>query len=389
MTTLTNKRSKVLKVVHILPSLYNGGTEQIVFDSLSRLNPGLFECYVCLTHEDGDPAQVARFRRAGIKVNVLQRTNNHKNRLLCLIKYMYSTRCYISHIHAYEGNETYARIASIIARVPVILTHDHDIHWERVTGFSKLLWSLLNCYTAHNIAISEACSIYRKSCCGGQKSKVLTIKNGIDMASFKNISGADRGKAKVSLGISPGTKVIGAMGRLVPWKRFDLFINAAKLVTQTSKELHFLLRGSGALETDLRNHANDSGLNNFQFIEWLPHVQDFINSLDVFVITSTQQEGFGLVVAEAMASGIPVVAVKNSTTEEIITPDCGILVDATPESIADGILRILKDESLAVQLSVNGRQRALEQFDIKRTVKELETLYAGAIKEKHCGEIAC
>lgn len=369
-----------LRLLHILPFLNKGGgTENIVFDLLSRLDPAIFEKHVCVTHQPADDLQLTRFNAAGIDVFELPKKNNRRERFAGLFKYLRSNDFDIAHVHTYDGNENHARFVCILARVPAILTYDHRVACWNDRPILNLVWSILNLFTYKNVAISDACRDFRRQCCLWQKDKVITVNNGVDLDVFSPASSQEKLKFKMQYGIDPADFVVGAAGRLVEVKRFDMLIKAAKLL-ENRKNLSFVLAGSGPLEGSLKRLAEELGLKKIRFAGWLDDMPSFYKALDAYVMSSELYEGFGLVTVEAMASGVPVVAVNDPNHVKVITSGHGIFVEPTPQGISEGIERILDNGQLALELSVKGRKRAEECFDINRAVKELEELYLSAIR---------
>ena len=373
-------RNKKIKVLHVLPFLNKGGgTERIVYDILSRLDADLFESAVCVTHKEADPAQRSKFINAGIKVHELPKKQNRRERFIGLLKYLRCNNYDISHIHTYDGNENHARFVCILAGVPAILTYDHRFASWNDKPVLNLVWSALNLFTYRNVAVSDTCRDFRRQCCLWQKDKVITVNNGVDLNVFYPPSLQEKRKLKMQYGIDPGDLVVGAVGRLVEVKRFDMLIKAAKLL-ENRKNMTFMIAGSGPLEGSLKDLAGELGLKKIRFAGWLNDIPSFYKALDVYVMSSELYEGFGLVTAEAMASGVPVVAVNDPNHVKVITTGHGIFVEPTPQGIAKGIIEVLDDISLARELSIKARKRVEKCFDINRTVRELEDIYLCAAK---------
>ena len=356
---------KKIRLLHVVPSLEHGGTEQLLYDILSRLEKDTFDVTVCCTQELGDPEWHSRFQNAGIATYVLPYKDNRFYRVSNVFRYLKRERFDIIHIHNYVGEIIYSRLAAILARVPIIMTYDHDNHPDR--RVFRIIWHILNPFTYRNIAISESRAALRRRSCGGQSWKVVTIMNGVDLFFFQPCSPDVCSQAKAHLDISSTKKVVGAIGRFISWKRFDLFIQAASLL-RNRRDIEFILRGEGHLKGELRQLAEKLGLGDrIHFIDWVPNMQDIYKALDVVVVTSGPQEGFGLVSVEAMASGIPVVTVNNPTHREVVG-NAGLIVEPKPDKIAITITKVLNDKKLAVELANKGRKRVEEHFDINRTV---------------------
>lgn len=370
-----------IKLLHVVPSLSHGGTEQLLYDILSRLDSARFDISICCTHENGDLWQHKRFHSHGIQTAALLQTSNRFQRMYKLLSYLRKNRFDIVHIHNYEDNLIYARVSAILAGVPIIMTYDHNIHNIWYSRKQQWIWSILNCFTYRNVTISETVREQRLKCCGGYYEKVMVVMNGVDTERFTPHLRKDSARAKRALGIKSTKKVVGGIGRLIDWKRFNLLVEAASIIDKRY-EVEFLIIGDGPLLSQLIRQAKELKVDDrVKFLGWQSNIHDIYCALDFLVVTADWPEGFGLVVAEAMASGIPIVAVDNPTHREVIS-NCGILVAPEPEEIGKSVACLLDDAHLAATLAERGRKRTEEYFDINRTARELEALYLEAMQDR-------
>ena len=123
-----------------------------------------------------------------------------------------------------------------------------------------------------------------------------------------------------------------------------------------------------------------------QFLGWRADMPRLHRAMDIFCMTTepggnrVSGEGFGLVSAEAMASGLPIVAADNTVNREVITEACGLFCRPTPQDMAAKVGRLIDDTELTKRLGQAGRTRAVEQFDIERTVRQLADVYQQAMQ---------
>jgi glycosyltransferase involved in cell wall biosynthesis len=112
--------------------------------------------------------------------------------------------------------------------------------------------------------------------------------------------------------------VIGAMGRFVTKKGFDLFIEALALLHERGVVFHAVLAGDGEEAPRLKNLAQAKGLDGvLHFAGWVADPAAFFGGIDVFCLPS-RHEPFGIVLLEAMAEGLPVVAAASEGPSEIL-----------------------------------------------------------------------
>ena len=97
--------------------------------------------------------------------------------------------------------------------------------------------------------------------------------------------------------------------------------------------------------------------------------------MDILLMLSTHQEGFGLVSAEAMASGLPIVAADEPIHREVIGAECAVFTEPEPDAVARATDKLLRDQDLMDRLRENTRKRACRKYDIDRVVDRLEKIY--------------
>ena len=117
----------------------------------------------------------------------------------------------------------------------------------------------------------------------------------------------------------------------------------------------------------------------FGVVKWLglrENVQDFMTAFDLLAVPSIE-EPLGLVAAEALAAGTPVVATQTGGLPEIVRNEAwGLLVPPRdPESLADAIIRLVKDKPLREQMGIAGQNFVYEEFQTDRLCERVEEIY--------------
>ncbi|MBI4355800.1 MAG: glycosyltransferase [Candidatus Omnitrophica bacterium] len=174
---------------------------------------------------------------------------------------------------------------------------------------------------------------------------------------------------------------IGAIGRLVPQKGFGDLLEALPSLRAEFPSLRTLIVGDGPLRQRLESQAARLGLTDcVELTGWQEPIEPVLAQTDVVVLPSLW-EGFGLVLAEAMQCGKPVVASRvGGIPELVIDGETGLLVpSADAAALAHALRRILRDRAWAEQLGRAGRHRVAEQFPVGRMVEQLDTLYMEAL----------
>ncbi len=222
-------------------------------------------------------------------------------------------------------------------------------------------------------------SLYR-----APKERIRIIPPGVDTDRFAPPE--DRERCKAEFGLAPGVPTVGALGRLDPRKGFDLFMLCAERLVRRGLDVQFLLStgtGSDASEvgerTRLEGLWNDLGLRDrLRWVDIVPQerLPRFYGALDVFVLPS-RYELFGIVMLEAMACGVPVVATDNGGPAEVVRPGVdGLLVDVTDvDALADAVAVILKSPTAGRQMGTAARQRMVAGYSWSASAARHRELY--------------
>ncbi len=184
------------------------------------------------------------------------------------------------------------------------------------------------------------------------------------------------------------------VGRLVEGKGIELLLKAMPGLLEIRPDIRLSIAGAGPLEQELRELAGQLNLSDkIDFLgmvtqEQLPELYQRA-ALAVFPFKITQsggQEGFGLVVVEAMGCGCPVIAGDLPSIHDSITHgENGLLVPpGNPELLAGTILKALNDPDLCSRLAGEARKRAVERFDWEVVAEKYGKLYDELIDEDLC-----
>ena len=175
-----------------------------------------------------------------------------------------------------------------------------------------------------------------------------------------------------------GKRVMVFTGRLVPHKGVDVMLRALPLLPS---DVVLVVIGAGPRLPSLIGQARRLGV--AARVRFCPFVSDedlprYLALGDVFAFTSQNRlEGFGLVVAEAMAAGLPVVIADMPGVREVIEPGKeGLLIEPLiAADLAEKVRALLDDPELARRMGAAGRRRAEERYGLATVARELLSLY--------------
>ncbi len=233
------------------------------------------------------------------------------------------------------------------------------------------------------VCISEAGARYHREQLGGRA--VLAIPNGLRLngeAAPERLA-RTRPQQRAAWGICEDQRVIGIVGRLVPWKGHPVFLRALARVASRHPEVVGVVVGHDpspeqAYVKRLQNSARELGLGDtIRFIPWQEDIWAMYAAMDVVVHASTDPEPFGLVVLEAMAAGKPVIASNaGGVVDVVLDQETGLLVKpGEAEALADAIERLCADRALADSLGREAQRRARGVFTMERNAAQVSAVY--------------
>ncbi len=250
-----------------------------------------------------------------------------------------------------------------------------------------LLTSIWTGLSDRVFCISDATSkIFTKR---GKGIKVATLYNPIDLAAF---AAARRSSdVRASLGAGDDDILVGTVGRIHPRKDLDTFVRAAALAARNHPRARFVVVGAaeGAAEAAyldrLRATAAQLGLGDrLLFAGARRDIPAVFKAFDVFVLAS-RHEGFGRVVAEAMAAGIPPVVTREGALPELVA-DGSHGLHASPADSDDfgaKIGTLLEDPALRATLGAAARARSRAFDSIACADRVLATYRALLASARH------
>lgn len=209
----------------------------------------------------------------------------------------------------------------------------------------------------------------------GVKKPIKTIPTGIDLTSFHPRPGNNYISDK--LGVDRDVQILLYVGRLGKEKSVDYLIKSFAHVAKERKDVILVIAGDGPERHRLESLAKKLRLGNKVHFTGFIDPQDtplLYSSADVFVFCS-RTETQGLVVFEAMASGITPVVVDDPAYRNIIEHEQnGLVAKRGIKGFAREVLRVLSDDKLKMQLAA-GALASADQFSLQRSIDTLEQLY--------------
>ena len=255
---------------------------------------------------------------------------------------------------------------------------------ERVTqeAIKMIIYNLAyktDCVTTPSASMKELIEGY------GIKNRIEVIPNAIHLISFREDDEWKRTEIKKKYHLKEDDKIILFVGRVATEKSIDKIIKALAIIKKrNSGKEKLLIVGNGPAMDELKQLTRTLEVEEdviFAGTVSYEEIQHYYKMAYVFTITSTT-ETFGIVTIEALASGVPVLAIKAPGAVDILTDGLdGLLVDDDVEKFADALEKIIKRPELRGMLS-RGALKTSEKYNIDTVSERMLNLYREVIKIK-------
>lgn len=366
----------MINILYLFVTLPIGGAEEHLLTVLKNLDLTQYNPIVCCIREKGVIGEEIENRGIAI-ISLNRKSKSWDFRIVMdILKIIQTKNIQLIHTHLYHAN-MYGRIAALISKIPAVVT-EHNVYPKY-----KLRRRILNWFLAKKskkiIAVSEMVKKDITVRDWIKPSKIEVIYNGIDIDRFP--SAITKEEARQKLGVPTDCFLIGTIGRLTDQKGQIYLINTIGIIKGIIPEIKLLLAGSGPLESDLKSIVSTKGLNEYvKFLGARRDIPDILKAMDVFVFPSLW-EGLPMVLLEAMASSLPVVATSVGGITEILRNGInGIIVPPRNEgALVQAIIGLSKDKAKLKLLGEIGKKTVEDKFTASLMVKNLASIYESSL----------
>jgi glycosyltransferase involved in cell wall biosynthesis len=302
----------------------------------------------------------------------------------------------IVHTHAAKAGAV-GRYAASELKVPAVVHtfHGHVFHsyfGPVKTAFYKNIERYLARRSDRIVAISERqkhelVEIHR--ICPADKVRVVPL--GFDLAPFQQDQETKRTLFRRAFDVGEGEIAIGIIGRFVPVKDHDLFIDAvASVIQRTHRRLRVFLIGDGEERPHIERRLDALGLDRVNasltdgsarpatvtLTSWVKEMDIVMAGLDIVALTSLN-EGTPVTLIEAQAANRPVVSTEVGGIANVVLPDRTALLSppGDREAFAANLHRLVEDDALRSALGGGGWVHVHERFHFSRLVDDMAGLY--------------
>lgn len=301
-------------------------------------------------------------------------------------RYVKSRGVQLLHSHGYKES-IISILLSRTCRIPHLVRTEHG-HPEPYSVLrNPTHWCVLAAdrtaarYTPDRIlCVSDDLGAYWKK--HARPGRVTVMPNGVDPGQVQSVLSPR--EARERLGVPAGHKVVGIAARLDPIKRPDLFLATARSLAAKMPDLSFVIAGHGRLEDSLRQQARDLGIaERVFFLGRRSDVYDVLRAMDILLICS-DHEGIPMVMLEAMALGVCVVARKVGGISEVIRHgNTGLLVPSdSAEALSAACESVLQDARVHAGLTKAARRQIADQYSADLNAQRVHQMYESIVRKR-------
>jgi len=364
-----------IPILHLLDSLDLGGAQQVALGIVRYLDRERFAPEIACLHGHG--VNAGAFERLGVPVHSLSPARAIPLYLPNLQRLLRARRYRLLHCHLIASTLIGGAVGAM-ARVPVRVGHEHSDYASRQLPWTRLWLSRRIRRTfAATIAVSPAAAEHLVRHEAVPRERVHVIPNGIDLERFHPRPEA-RESARRHLDLPPDAPVVAGVGRLSPVKDFATFLRVAAHVRRGVPRARFVIAGEGPEDVALRRLAAELRLG--ECVRFAGRIdapeRDLYPAADALLMTS-RHEGRPLVMLEAMASAVPVVAPAIPGVREVVTDGVNGLL-APPgdvQSLAQRVVTLLGNEPQRTPLTAAALATVQTHHSAQTMTTRVESLY--------------
>ena len=368
------ERTSVRRILHIIAASEVGGAESVV-RSLARAQQtaGARVSVVPILPGSSTAADFLReLGEAHVGVHPVQISNrgylSERRRFAALIDELSPD---VVHSHGYRADVVDALSARHRAAI-VSTVHGFT------GGMRNRVYQWLQCRAYRQfdavVAVSEPLGRHLATRIG--RTPLHVLPNAYESSSFA----LPRARARSALGIPPDAFCVGWVGRISPEKGPDVLVDMVSEL-KTLDSLHVAMIGDGPLGNAMKAYARQLRVQHA--IRWcgrLPNADQFFSAFDVLVVSS-RTEGTPMVVLEAMASNVPIVATRVGGIPNMLSQDTAVLVPPeSPVELAEAVRAVFMDPGAAQRRTDAARQRLDTAYRVDSWVSRYDKIYAEALE---------
>lgn len=299
--------------------------------------------------------------------------------ILALRRYILKNDIDIVHSHKYKTN-LYSLVAVLGTHCKLISTcHNWLGNSLKMKFYAALDKQVLR---AFDVAVGVSTTVERELIKYLPRNKVRKIENGVDLGKFSNLDHT-KNETKQELGLT-GRTVVGYVGRLSEGKGIQFLIKALVDLIQQKPNVSCLIVGDGEYSLQLKALAQALGLSDkVLFTGRRNDVPRLYSAMDIFVLPSLE-EAFPMVILEAMATGVPVVATGVGDIPRIIEDgSTGLIVKSrSSEALSQALTFVLENQDQVQDMATEARRVVEQNYSSDIMARRYKDVYKQVISNR-------
>ena len=364
-----------IPLAQVVYALDIGGSETLARRLALGLRLRRYACSLYAVHDDGPLANL--LRADGIPCRAFSRKGKWDiGPLVQLVQQFRADGTKVVHTH-HLGQLLYGGLAGRLAGCRVVHT-EHE-YFTLMRPRAQQLLRLLARLADRVTAVAEPVRSFLEGTVGIPAGKLITIKNGVEIHHYEEAIPYNREEWD----LKNSDMIIGCVARLSPEKGHAVLLRAFRKVLSRHPQARLVLIGDGAERERLQQLATDLGIGHLvRFLGLRADVPEVLAACDLFTLPSIQ-EGFPMVILEALAAGKAVIASEVGAIPDVIRHGAtGMLVPpGDADALADALCFLIEDKGARQRLGQSGHELVREVYDFERTVGQYDDLYQRVLGE--------
>lgn len=369
-----------MNVLHVTLSFGHGGRREAIAELCRGLAPlGVTNNLCCLEHFDSTERE-----RAGVFADAIELNRHHLFDWAAFRRLSeYCEQHAIDVVHAHDAASQAACVFALPhAGPPILMTFHRTRNFESARPRDRLRNAIAGLRMGAVVTASEERRRHYIHSNHVQTAKVRCIPLGIDLARFRP-DPQRRAAQRARLGIGENCILVGTVGHFGPEKGVDLAVDAFQLVAARNPGLdaEMVVLGSGSEQQEcfVRERVDEHLADRVRFVGFQKRPEEWFPAFDL-LLHGARDEAFGLVLTEAMACGVPIVAARVGGIPEVVDEGCARLADAADaDSLANALEGALKDADWRGRAGAHALERARAEFGRERFAQRYFELYRALI----------
>lgn len=364
----------MIKVLNVTSDHNIGGAGRCILTFLAAYDRSQFEVVVVLPRGSALIPYIEQTKTRYVEVDGMQDQSYSEQGVKALMEVFRQEKPNVVHAHASFS----ARIAAKTLWIPVVYTrHSVFPNSPKVTkGIGKLINGMANNFTAKKIiAVAEAAKKNLTEA-GVSAKKIVVIKNGV--RPIQRYSREEWIQARQFFGLKEEDFVFAMVARLEDIKGHDYFLEAARNLSKRYPHAKFMICGTGAYESHLKDKVKEYGLKDSVLMTgYINDVTSVMNTLDVNVNASYGTEATSLSLLEGMSIGKPIIASDYGGNPELVEDGKnGLLFPVKNAQALEACMeRMLTNQALVEKLSQGAYDLYQKNYTAEIMTNQIQNVY--------------